>query len=117
MESKQLSDILIKTLIDKKAKDVIRIFVSEKTVIADYFVIADAPNPTLVKALAEYCEDEAEKNGVKALRKEGISEGRWVVVDFGGVILHIFNKESREFYRIERLWQDENNVESFTDEE
>lgn len=115
MESKELSDILIKTLQDKKAKDVIRIFVGEKTILADYFIICDASNPTLVKALAQYCEDEAEKNGVVALRKEGVSEGRWAVVDFGGVILHIFNKESRDFYLIERLWQDEGNVEKFDD--
>ena len=113
MEAKILSDAIISVLKEKKGSDITRIYVGDKTVIADYFIICDASNKTLVKALCDYAEEAAVGVGATVLRREGVSEGRWAVMDFGQVILHVFNKESRDFYRIERLWQDENNVETF----
>jgi len=110
MNSEQILEILINALKDKKAKDIVKIYVGEKTIIADYFLICDAPSANQVKAICENAEEQVEKAGGSVLRKEGIAEGRWAVIDFGGVICHVFNSESREFYRIERLWVDGDNV-------
>lgn len=111
MTSEEILDIVIKAVKDKKAKDVVKIDVSQKTILADYFVICDAPSSSQVKAICENAEEQVEKVGGVVLRKEGIQEGRWAVIDFGGVICHVFNSESREFYRIERLWVDGDNLE------
>lgn len=111
MDTKVLSDIIIKALQDKKAQDIVRIDVREKTILADYFIICNGTNTTQVRAICENAEEQVEKEGFSTLRREGEREGRWAVVDFGGVILHVFNAESREFYRIERLWGDEGNIE------
>ena len=111
MDTKVLSDIIIKALQDKKAQDIVRIDVKQKTILADYFVICNGTNTTQVRAICENAEEQAEKNGFTTLRREGEKEGRWAVVDFGGVILHVFNEESRDFYRIERLWEDGENLE------
>lgn len=111
----ELTEIIIKALSDKKAKDIVKINVSGKTVIADYFIICDAPSSNQVRALCDHVEEEVEKCGTSVLRREGVTEGRWAVLDFGEVIVHVFNSESREFYRIERLWQDESNIEKIED--
>lgn len=111
----EMIEIIVKALQDKKARDIVKINVSGKTIIADYFIICDAQSQTQVKALCDYVEEQMEKCGTMAIRKEGVTEGRWAVLDFGEVIVHVFNSESREFYRIERLWQDENNVEKIQD--
>lgn len=107
----ELIDVIIKALSDKKAKDIVKINVSEKTIIADYFIICDAQSSNQVKALCDHVEEEVEKCGTSVLRREGVTEGRWAVLDFGEVMVHVFNSESREFYRIERLWGGENDIE------
>lgn len=104
MTSEKLTEVVLSTLSKHKAFDVVKIDVTDKSSVTDYFVIASARSSTQVKALAEYCEEEAEKAGAVILRKEGIADGRWAVIDFGDVILHIFNDETRLFYHLERLW-------------
>lgn len=104
MNSKELLDLLVKTLSSRKAQDIVKIDVQEKTSIADYFLIASARSSTQVKALCEHCEEVAEKNGATIVRREGLSDARWAIVDFGDVILHIFNDETRLFYHLEKLW-------------
>ena len=104
MDSLQTAQVVIDSLTKRKAYDIVKIDVKEKTSIADYFVIASARSTTQVKSLAEFCEAEAEKAGAKILRKEGLQDGRWAIIDFGDVILHIFNDETRLFYHLERLW-------------
>jgi len=111
MESNEMAKILCDTLAGKKAEDIIKINVTEKTVIADYFIIASANSTTQVRALCEYCEQAIEKAGGKVRSREGLQEGRWAVVDFGDCILHIFNDETRLFYNIERLWSNSANTE------
>ena len=115
MESNEKAKIICDTLLAKKAYDIMKISVSDKTVIADYFVIASGKSSTAVKALAEYAMEAIEKAGGEVRRKEGLSDGRWVVIDFGDVIVHIFNDETRLFYHLERLWSDENNTEKIED--
>ena len=104
METKEFAESICKFLSDKKAQDIVKIYVADKTVIADYFIIASGRATTQVKALCDNLEEYVETLGVTAKRKEGVSEGRWAVIDFGDVIVHIFNDEQRLFYHLERIW-------------
>ena len=113
METLLTADMICKFLSEKKANDIVKIYV-DKTIIADYFVIASARSSTQVKALSEYVEEFVEKNGGEVRRTEGIAEGRWAVIDAGDIIVHIFNDEQRLFYHLERIWGD---GENFVDEE
>ncbi len=88
----------------KKGKNIVTIDLSGKTVIADYFVIASAYSTTAVKALSNYVEDELAKCGVEPIHRD--VDQKWVALDYGYVIVHVFYKELRDFYRIERLWAD-----------
>ena len=115
MESKEKAKLICQTLSNKKAYDIIKIDVSEKTILADYFIIASGKSSPQVKALAEYAMEAVEKQGGEVRRKEGLTEGRWVVVDFGDVILHIFHDETRLFYNLERLWASSDNFEKIVD--
>ena len=110
-EAIEKAKIICDVLSSKMAYDIIRLDDKEKTVLADYFVICSGKSSTQVRALADYAIDEVEKNGGEVRRKEGMDEGRWVVVDFGDVILHVFNDETRLFYHLERLWSDGKNEE------
>lgn len=114
METLLTADMICKFLSEKKANDIVKIYVADKTIIADYFVIASARSSTQVKALSEYVEEFVEKNGGEVRRTEGIAEGRWAVIDAGDIIVHIFNDEQRLFYHLERIWGD---GEKFIDEE
>lgn len=76
------------------------------TVIADYFVICSGESTTQVRAVAEFVEQEFLRIGIKPLGKEGIDYSHWVLLDYGDVILHVFEKETREYYNLEKLWMD-----------
>ncbi|MBQ7373186.1 MAG: ribosome silencing factor [Clostridia bacterium] len=115
MNSKEKAKLICETLLSKKAYDVIKIDVSEQTILADYFIIASGKSSPQVKALAEYAMDAVEKAGGEVRRKEGMAEARWVVVDFGDVILHVFHDETRLFYNLERLWAKSDNIEKFSE--
>ena len=117
MESKILAENICKILSEKKARDIVKINVAEKTVLADYFIIAGGRSTTQVKALCEYVDEGMSKLGVEVKRREGETEGRWGVLDFGDCIVHIFNDESRLFYHLERLWGDESNIEKIESED
>ena len=114
METLLTADMICKFLSEKKANDIVKIYVADKTIIADYFVIASARSSTQVKALSEYVEEFVEKNGGEVRRTEGVAEGRWAVIDAGDIIVHIFNDEQRLFYHLERIWGD---GEKFVDED
>lgn len=116
MTSKELSIKIGEFLLEKKASDVMSIDIEEKSIVADYYVLATAKSSPHVKALSEYLEEEMDKYGVSAVRREGIREGRWAVIDFGDVVVHIFNDETRLFYNLEKLWGDGGNVYKFTDD-
>lgn len=113
MESKQFTEEICKFLSSKKAEDILMIDVREKTVLCDYFVIASGRSTTQVKALCENLEEKFAKEGVEPRRTEGVRDGRWGVVDYGDVIVHIFNDESRLFYHLERLWEEGDNVKRY----
>ena len=113
METKRFTEEICKFLSSKKAEDILTIDVREKTVLCDYFVIASGRSTTQVKALCENLEEKFSKEGVEPRRTEGVRDGRWGVVDYGDVIVHIFNDESRLFYHLERLWEEGDNVKRY----
>lgn len=111
MESKELAKKIANFLSEKKAEDIVIINVSDKTIVADYYVLATGRSMTHVRSLCELTEEELDKAEIAPLRREGIREGRWAVLDYGDVILHVFNDESRLFYHLERLWDNGENIE------
>lgn len=97
----------IKTILDdKKAKDIDVIDVSDKTILADYFVIATGTSTTHVKALADEVEYLLkEKDNRQVDHVEGFESSRWILLDYGDVVVHVFHSEERDFYSLEKLWQ------------
>ena len=117
VNSKQLALAICKALADKRGKDIVSLYVREKTDLCDYFIIASGSNAPQIKAMGERVEELVEKNlAVVPTRTEGVRDGRWAVVDYGDVIVHIFNDETRLFYHLERLWADGNNMLRFNEE-
>lgn len=112
MESIKLTEVILSALKERKAFDIVKINVEEKTSVADYFVVASARSSTQVKALAEHIEERVEKQGINVIRREGLTDARWVVLDFGDVIVHLFNDETRLFYHLERLWGEGEKIEN-----
>ena len=114
--SKRLVLEVCNALSDKFGKDIVALYVREKTDLCDYFVIASGSNAPQIRAMGERVEELVEKNlGVVPTRTEGVRDGRWAVVDYGDVIVHIFNDETRLFYHLERLWMDGENIERYDD--
>lgn len=91
---------------DKKAKDIVVLDIHELTPMADYFVICSANSGTQLEAVARSVRDRLEELGLHCKGTEGMDEGRWVLMDFGDVVVHVFRPEEREFYHLERLWGD-----------
>lgn len=116
MESKQLMNRICKILDDKNATDITVLDISSSSNIADYFIICSARSQTLVKMLFELLEKGMEDLEVRYLRKDGISEGKWVAIDYGTVIVHIFLDEIRQFYQLEKLWSNGNNMTKYMGE-
>ena len=110
MEVLELTQEIGNYLSSKKAEDILLIDVREKTALCDYFVIASGRNTTQVRALCENLEEHLSKQGIEPRRTEGVRDGRWGVLDYGDIIVHTFNDESRLFYHLERLWTEGENV-------
>ncbi len=99
-------NIAVKAAEDKKAEDITVLDIREVSIIADYFIICSGRSRTQVQAIVENIIEEVEKEGVSALRREGFREGGWVLVDYGDVVVHVFQETERQFYNLERLWGD-----------
>ncbi len=91
---------------DKLASDILLLDVSEQLVITDVFLLASAPNDRQVKAVVDEIEDRLRDLGAKPVRREGAQEGRWVLLDFADIVVHVQHEEERVFYALERLWKD-----------
>ena len=113
METKELTQKICEILDFKKAEDITVMDVAELTVIAENFVVTTGLNTQHVNSLAENLEDELAKIGVEPIRTEGMREGRWAVLDYGSVIVHIFNDETRLLYSLDKLWGRADNVTKF----
>ena len=104
--SAELARIAISALEDKKAEDVRVIDIGDVSVLADYFIIANGNNRTQVQAMADEVEQRLGRAGVEPKQIEGYQTGNWVLLDFGDVIIHIFDAQNRLFYDLERIWKD-----------
>lgn len=110
--STQIMQQVVDILKDKLASDVQVINISEMTIIADYFVIASGRTDAHVRALYDYVDEGVkEKLGIDPLHREGIENSKWIVIDYGSVIVHLFHNAEREFYSIEKLWAEAPRVE------
>jgi ribosome-associated protein len=110
MEPKKLADEICSIISAKKGEDILLIDVSAKTTLADYFIIASGKSTTQVRSLCDSIDEKLSKEGIEQKRREGVNEGRWAAMDYGDVIVHIFNDEQRLFYHLERLWGDNDNI-------
>ena len=109
MDQKEIAILAAKALDAKRAKDITVLKVDEMTVITDYMVIVTGRSVPQVKALADNVEEELDKQEAFAKRREGYTEGRWCVLDYGDVMVHVFHEQDREYYQLERLWADGTN--------
>ncbi len=103
---KKEASIAVMALEDKKAEDIRVINIETVSVIADYFIIATGTNANQIKAMADEVEEKLGRAGFMLKQKEGYEHANWVLLDFGDVIVHIFDKENRFFYDLERIWRD-----------
>ena len=112
MDSKEIAKLAIAALEDKKAEDIKVIDISEVSVIADYFIIANGTNRSQIQALSDNVEEKLGRAGVPLKEIEGYDIENWVLLDFHDVIIHIFDKENRLFYDLERIWRDGRMIET-----
>ena len=110
-QGKDMIRIIYDALADKKGEDIKVIDISEISVIADYFVIVNGNSDSQIQALVENVEEKMHKAGYSMKQREGGRGGSWVLLDYGDVIVHVFDRESRSFYHLEHIWNDGKNVE------
>ena len=91
---------------DKLAQQIIAFDVSDQLAITDAFLLASGGNERQVKAIVDEVEDKLREIGAKPIRREGLRDGRWVLIDYGDVVVHVQHEEERSFYALERLWRD-----------
>ncbi len=102
----QLVHTAARAAADKLAQQIIAFDVSEQLAITDAFLLASATNERQVKAIVDEVEDKLREHGAKPIRREGHREGRWVLLDYGEIVVHVQHEEERQFYALERLWRD-----------
>jgi len=106
-DSQKLIDVISEALLEKLAEDVTILDVRKLTTLTDYFIVCHASSDVQIKAIADNVEDcTREELGEKVWKKEGLETRRWVILDYVNVVVHIFHKEQREYYGIERMWND-----------
>ena len=113
MTSETMALYAARILSDKKASNVVVLSVGDRTIIADYMIIASGDAEVQVRALCDSLKEKMAESQVDCRRVEGYAEGRWVVCDFGDILVHIFHKEEREYDDLDRLWSDGTNVKQF----
>ena len=111
-QSKKMAKLAYEALDEKKGEDIKIIDISNISVLADYFIIANGSNESQVRALVDNVEDTLAKEGFDIKQTEGHGLGNWVLMDFGSIIVHVFDKENRLFYDLERIWRDGTYIEA-----
>ena len=106
LTSKEMIEVAVQALDSKKGKDIRVLYTEEQTSLADYFVICTGTVNTHVKTLCDYAEYTMEQLGEPMLGREGHRGNSWELLDYGSVVVHVFTEEAREFYALERLWAD-----------
>ena len=110
MDSLNTAQSIIKILDGKKAINIKMLDIRELTTMADYFIVCSGNSTTQIKAISDEVSEEMAKLGIKPIGREGFATASWVLIDYGDVIVHVFNHESRDFYSIEHLWADAKEV-------
>ncbi len=106
MDSKALVDLVAKACDDKRAENIVVLDMKEVSLIADYFLICDGSNERQVQAISRELKDVAEEQAIEVKRMEGFDQARWVLVDLGNVVCHVFHRDERVYYNLEKLWGD-----------
>ena len=104
--ARELAEIAVKALDSKKGKEIRLIRIDKITTLAEYFVICTGTSNTQINALCDAVEKELTEKGEEPLHREGYRGGTWVLLDYGCVVVHVFNDEARKFYSLEHLWAD-----------
>lgn len=110
-KTKEFAVLAVEALEDKKAEDITIIDISEVSVIADYFIIAGGNNKSQIQALSDAVDEKLGRAGLPLKQIEGYNNANWILLDFGDIIVHIFDKENRLFYDLERIWCDGQKIE------
>lgn len=105
-ESKKMLKTAYLAMDEKKAIGITAIDISEISILADYFVICSGNNPNQVHAICDNISEKMNQNGYSTNKTEGYNNANWILMDYGDLIIHIFDKESRSFYNLERIWAD-----------
>lgn len=105
-QAKKMAQIAYRALEDKKGEDIKVIDIAEISVLADYFIIANGTNESQVQALVDSVDTELHKEGYVLKQREGRGRGSWVLLDYGDIVVHVFDRENRQFYDLERIWRD-----------
>ena len=106
MNNQELLKISVKAADDKRAEDILALNMKGISLIADYFIICHGNSDKQVQAIAKEMKEKAQENGYDVKRIEGFDEARWVLIDLGDVVAHIFHRDERSYYNLERLWGD-----------
>ncbi|SFK62607.1 ribosome-associated protein [Lachnospiraceae bacterium KH1T2] len=109
--TEELLKVAVDALEDKKGEDVSVLDIRKVTVISDYFIIATGNNPSQVQAMADNVEEALGREGLEKKSTEGYEAANWILLDYGDFIIHIFDRDNRSFYDIERIWKDADKVE------
>ena len=110
MDENEKLKIIVKALDGKKAENINVLKVSDLTILADYFVIADGTSNTHVKALAEEVDYQLSERGTEPSKRESDTGNTWMILDYSDIIVHIFRKDTRDFYKLDGLWADGESV-------
>ena len=105
-DPKALAEAIAFVLDEKKGREIKTLYVENKTILADYFVLCTGNSNTQVKALADEVDFKISQRGLSPIHFEGRDNGSWVLIDYGSVIVHIFGREARDFYNLDKLWSD-----------
>ena len=105
-KAKEMARLAYEALEDKKAQDIKIINIEEVSVLADYFIIASGTNRNQVQAMADNVEEHLGREGYRPRQIEGYQNANWILMDYGDIVIHIFDEENRLFYDLERIWRD-----------
>lgn len=111
-QSREMARLACRALDEKKGENICVIDIRDVSVIADYFIIANGSNSNQVGALVDSVEEELGKAGYHVKQREGYGSGSWVLMDYADIIVHVFDKENRLFYDLERIWKDGKRIEA-----
>ena len=111
MDIKESASLAVSVLDEKLAEDIRIIDISKVSTLGDYFIIATGKNVNHVRALSDYVSETLDKKKVFCKQSEGYQNANWILMDYGDFIIHLFDKESREYYNLERIWRDADFIE------